>query len=106
MLKVLFAKPVEILRKHEGSRLNFAPMGCQWTYAETSHGIALRYDANQLSGHLHDVQIRAAQLAEVLDLPPTAINTRAALISRAVTSFFEAGQALHQPTTTKRKKRK
>ena len=76
------------------------------TYAESAHGISLRYDANQFNGHLFDVQIRAAQLAEVLDLPPTAINTRAALISLAVTSFFEAGQALHRPTTTKRKKRK
>ena len=76
------------------------------TYAESAHGISLRYDANQFSGQLFNVQIRAAQLAGVLDLPPTAINARAALISRAVTSFFEAGQALHPPASTKRKKRK
>jgi len=76
------------------------------TYAESAHGIALRYDANQFTEHLFDVQIRAAHLAGVLDLPPTAINARAALISRAVTSFFEAGQALHPPASTKRKKRK
>ena len=76
------------------------------TYAESAQGIALRYDANQFTEHLFDVQIRAAQLAGVLDLPATAINTRAALISRAVTSFFEAGQALHPPASTTRKKRK
>lgn len=76
------------------------------TFVETPHGTALRHDADQLSEHLHDLQSRAAQLAATVDLPPTAINQRAALISRAVASFFEAGEAIHQTTNTKRKKRK
>jgi len=76
------------------------------TYVETPQSITLRYDARQLRHHLIELQSRAAQLAEAVDLPPSAISQRDALISRAVTSFFEAGRALHQPTTTKRKKRK
>jgi hypothetical protein len=76
------------------------------TFVETPHGTALRHDADQLCEHLFDLQSRAAQLAAIVDLPPTAINQRAALISRAVASFFEAGEALHQTTKTKRNKRK
>ena len=75
------------------------------TFAETPQGVAMRYDANQLRNHLIDLHGRAAQLAESVDLPPTAISQRDALISEAVTSFFAAGQAFNQPTKNTRKKK-
>ena len=75
------------------------------TFAETPQGVAMRYDAHQLRIHLIELQSRAAQLAEAVDLPPTAISQRDALISEAVTSFFAAGQAFNQPTKNTRKKK-
>lgn len=65
------------------------------TLAQTPHGIALRYDAGQLNQHLAELQSRAAQLAEAVDMPPSFIQLRDALISRAVISFFDAGRALN-----------
>jgi len=75
------------------------------TFAETPQGVAMRYDANQLRNHLVELQSRAAQLAEAVDLPATAISQRDALISNAVISFFAAGQAFNQPTKNTRKKK-
>jgi hypothetical protein len=65
------------------------------TLAETPRGVCLRYNADQFRRQLADLQNRAAQLAEAVDLPRTRISQRDALIARAVTSFFEAGQALN-----------
>ena len=75
------------------------------TFAETPQGVAMRYDANQLRIHLIDLHGRAAQLAEAVDLPPTAISKRDALVCDAVASFFAAGQAFNQPTKNTRKKK-
>jgi hypothetical protein len=76
------------------------------TLAETPQGFCLRYDADQFRRQLADLQDRAAQLAEAVDLPPTSISQRDALISRAVASFFKVGHALNQPPPKNRKHKK
>jgi hypothetical protein len=75
----------------------------QLSLAQTAYGSALRYDATQLAQHLAELQSRAAQLAEAVDLPPSFIHRRDVLISNAVTSFFQAGLALNSPPKKKRK---
>jgi len=65
------------------------------TLAETPQGISLRFDGDQLRRHLAELQARAAQLAEAVDMPPSCIAGRDALISRTMASFFAAGQALN-----------
>jgi hypothetical protein len=65
------------------------------TYVETPQGVGLRYDADQFSRHLADLQIYAAQLAELVDFPPTFISQRDALIAQTVDSFFAAGQTVN-----------
>jgi hypothetical protein len=67
------------------------------TLAETPQGIGLRYDADQFCRHLADLQVRAAQLAEAVDIPPSAICQRETLITQAVASFFAAGKAFNPP---------
>ena len=73
--------------------------------AETPQGIGLRYDARQFSEHLFELQVRAAELAAAVDLPPTFITQRETLVFQAIASFFQAGQALHVPSNRKRKKK-
>lgn len=73
--------------------------------AETPQGIGLRYDARQFSGHLFELQVRAAQLAVAVDLPPTFIAQRETLVFQAIANFFRAGQTLHTPSSRKRKKK-
>ena len=65
------------------------------TYVETPQGITLRFDGDQFRRHLAELQARAAQLSEAVDMPSTCISQRDALISRTVASFFAAGQALN-----------
>jgi len=66
------------------------------TYVETAHSVVLNYDAHQFHGHFVELQTRAAQLAAAVGMSPALINERAALISRALTTFFEVGQQLDQ----------
>jgi hypothetical protein len=66
----------------------------QLTAVETAHGIGLHYDAARLREHVWELQIRAAELAGVLDLPLTFIAARNTLVARAVVSFFAAGRQL------------
>jgi hypothetical protein len=67
------------------------------TDVETPQAVSLRYEVDQFSRHLADLQIYAAQLAELVDFPPTFISQRDALIARTVDSFFAAGQTVNPP---------
>jgi hypothetical protein len=78
----------------------------QVTYCETPRGITLRYNALQFHKHLAELQSRAAELAAAVDMPLPAISQRAILISRAIGSFFAAGQELNQSRKQNPKKRK
>jgi hypothetical protein len=76
------------------------------TYFATPHGTVLRYNGDQLCKILAEFQGRAAELARAVDMTPTCICQRDDLISSAVISFFETGQALNQQTKRNRKKTK
>ena len=58
------------------------------TYAETTHGVGLRFNGEQFKHHLADLRHRAAELAALAGLPDTRIQQRDDLIVKAVANFF------------------
>jgi hypothetical protein len=74
------------------------------TYAETEHGVALRFDGDQLRHHLTDLRQRAAELASLAGISGAQILQRDALILNAVASFFATGHAVKQSPHRRRKK--
>ena len=86
---------VPLGRTHPVAAVTALPLPGHLTDVETPQAVSLRYEVDQFSRHLADLQIYAAQLAELVDFPPTFIGQRDALIARTVDSFFAAGQTVN-----------